>query len=142
MRYSLGIALLACLSTFSAVAAADRGDQPITPATKDKPTQTPGEASAAAEEKPSRWAGSILLFDQSATTQTLGVGTDYQSSNPTYELWWALKPRYTLFQNEDKSTTIALGMWANLYLELTNSDSTTTEREPLLGPRSLSGSER
>src|SRR6266568_352966 len=106
MRYSLGIALLACLSTVSALAAADRGDQSIsTPSAKDKSTQTPGEASAAAEEKPSPWAGSILLFDQSATTQTLHLGTDYQSSDPTYELWWAFKPRYTFYKTD--TTTIS-----------------------------------
>jgi hypothetical protein len=35
---------------------------------------------------------------------------------------------------------MALNLWANLYLELTNSDSTTTKREPLLGPTFLSTS--
>jgi hypothetical protein len=138
MRYSLGIGLLAGLSTLSAVAAADRGDQTVSaPSAKDKSAQPGGEGSAT-EEKPSPWAGSILLFDQSATTQTLGIGKDYLSSNPTYELWFAFKPRYTFYKTE--TTTISAGAWANLYLELTNSDSTTTEREPQLGPTILSGS--
>src|SRR5258707_6218117 len=107
MRYSLGIALLACLSTMSAVAAADRGDQTIsTPSAKDKSGQ-PGGEGAATEEKPSPWTGSILLFDQSATTQTLHVGTDYQSSDPTYELWSAFKPRYTFYKTD--TTTISAG---------------------------------
>jgi hypothetical protein len=138
MRYTLALALLAGLSTVSVLAEADRGDQTVsTPAAKDKATQTGADASAT-QEKPSPWAGSILLFDQSATTQTLGVGKDYLSSNPTYELWFALKPRYTFYKTD--TTSLSVGAWANLYLELTNSDSTTTEREPLLGPTILSAS--
>ena len=79
-----------------------------------------------------RWRGSILLFDQSITTQTVGVGTDYQSYDPTYEWWVALKPRYTLW---DRGTSaVSLNLWLNAYLELTNSDTTTREHELLLGP--------
>jgi hypothetical protein len=84
------------------------------------------------DNTPSRWHGSILLFDQSATTQTAHVGGDFQSYDPTYELWLAFKPRYYLY--ETPKTAISVNAWANLYLELTNSDTTTTEREPLLGP--------
>ena len=40
-----------------------------------------------------RWHNSTLQLDQSATTQTLHVGDDYQSADPTYELWLAVKPR-------------------------------------------------
>ncbi|HEX3698747.1 MAG TPA: hypothetical protein VH374_25485 [Polyangia bacterium] len=84
------------------------------------------------ENTPSRWHGSILLFDQSATTQTLHVGSDYLSSDPTYELWLAFKPRYYLY--ETPKSALSVNVWANLYLELTNSDTTTFQREPLLGP--------
>jgi hypothetical protein len=132
MRYALAVALLAGLETLAAVASADRGDSQVT---KDQPAQT-GQTGNEVEEKPSPWRGSILLFDQSATTQTLGIGKDYQSSDPTYELWFAFKPRYTFY--DDGVSTMSVGAWANLYLELTNSDSTTTEREPLLGPTILS----
>src|SRR5262245_49016776 len=77
MRYALAVALLAGLQTLSVAASAQRGESTTT---KDKPQATEGQATS--EEKPSPWAGSILLFDQSATTQTLAVGTNYQSSNP------------------------------------------------------------
>ena len=80
----------------------------------------------------SRWHGSILLLDQSATTQTLHIGADYQSSDPTYELWLAFKPRYFVYETE--KAALSLNLWANIYLELTNSDTTTYSREPLLGP--------
>jgi hypothetical protein len=82
-----------------------------------------------------RWRGSIVLFDQSITTQTVGVGADYQSADPTYEQWVALKPRYTLW---DRGTSaVSLNLWLNAYLELTNSDTTTREHEVLLGPTYL-----
>jgi hypothetical protein len=83
----------------------------------------------------SGWRGSILLFDQSMTTQTVGVGGDYQSSDPTYEWWLAFKPRYTIFDRERDALTVNL--WMNAYLELTNSDTTTREHELLLGPTYL-----
>jgi hypothetical protein len=129
MRYALAVALVLGLEALSSVAAAQRGES-----TKDKPQSTT-EGGVAAEEKPSKWAGSIVLFDQSATTQTIGLGKDYQSSNPTYEWWFALKPRYTFY--DTGTTTMSANAWANLYLELTNSDTTTTEREPVLGPTLL-----
>jgi hypothetical protein len=85
----------------------------------------------------SRWRGSVLLFDQSVTTQTVGVGADYQSYNPTYEWWIALKPRYTIYEGE--ADVVSVSLWMNLYLELTNSDTSTRYREPLLGPTYLWG---
>lgn len=82
-----------------------------------------------------RWHNSILQLDQSATTQTLHVGDDYQSANPTYELWLAVKPRYYLFESPVHSLNINL--WTNLFLELTNSDTTTREHEITFGPTYL-----
>jgi len=76
--------------------------------------------------------GSVLLFDQSVTTPTVGLGQDYQSANPVYEWWIAFKPRYYLF--ETRSDALSVALWANLFLELTDSDTTTRRREPLLGP--------
>lgn len=84
---------------------------------------------------PTRWKGSILLFDQSLTTQTVGVGADYQTYDPTYEWWVAFKPKYTLFERDKDS--VSLNLWMNVYLELTNSDTTTEYHELLLGPTYL-----
>ena len=89
----------------------------------------------AEDDAASRWKGSILLFDQSMTTQTVGVGGDYQSYDPTYEWWIAFKPKYTPF--ERKNDSISLNLWMNLYLELTNSDTTTEYHELLVGPTYL-----
>jgi hypothetical protein len=82
-----------------------------------------------------RWHNSILQLDQSATTQTLHVGDDYQSADPTYELWLAVKPRYYLFETAVHSLNVNL--WTNLFLELTNSDTTTREHQITFGPTYL-----
>jgi hypothetical protein len=95
------------------------------------------DGEVALRQKP-RWHGSTLLLDQSATTQTVGVGSDYQSANPTYEWWLAVKPQYYLYETERRS--LRVGMWLNAYLEITDSDSTTRARELLLGPTYLSAS--
>lgn len=86
-------------------------------------------------KQPIPWHGSTLTFNQSATTQTLGVGADYQSANPTYEWWLAFRPRYYFY--ETKATALSVNGWANLFLELTNSDTTTRRREPTIGPTYL-----
>lgn len=88
------------------------------------------------DQKKVPWRGSILLFDQSVTTQTVGLGKDFQSADNTYEWWFAFKPRYVLY--ETKSSSFSLNLWTNLYLELTNSDSTTTSQEPVLGSTTFS----
>jgi MYXO-CTERM domain-containing protein len=82
-----------------------------------------------------RWHGSILLFDQSITTQTAGIGADYQSANPIYEWWIAFKPQVFLF--ERAKDRLSVNLWTNLYLELTNSDTTTKQRDFLMGPTYL-----
>jgi hypothetical protein len=84
------------------------------------------------------WHGSMLLFDQSVTTTTVGIGAPYQSADPVYEWWLAFKPRYAIYESKLESFSVSL--WANLYLELTNSDSTTTEHEPVIGPTWVSAS--
>lgn len=97
-------------------------------ATSDDAEDEPGK-------QPIPWHGTTLLFDQSVTTQTVGVGADYQSANPTYEWWVALKPRYFVY--ETRSTAVSVNLWANLFLELTNSDTTTRRREAVVGPTYL-----
>ena len=93
------------------------------------------EATAKPPAATSRWHGSLLLFDQSVTTQTLGIGGDYQSANPTYEWWIAFKPQ--VFLLERPKDRLSINLWTNLYLELTNSDTTTEKRELLVGPTYL-----
>jgi hypothetical protein len=126
--------LLAALAV-AATATLARAHEAPTGSESSSPTAL--STAATSPSAADRWRGSILLFDQSITTQTVGVGTDYQTYDPTYEWWVALKPRYTLW---DRGTSaVSVNLWVNAYLELTNSDTTTQRHELLLGPTYLWG---
>src|SRR6185295_10404752 len=90
-----------------------------------------------ATEKPKKlpWHGSILLLDQSVTTQTVHIGADYQTYDPVYEWWIAFKPRYYFYESDVES--VNLNLWMNLYHEFTNSDTTTRTNENVIGPSYL-----
>jgi len=79
-----------------------------------------------------RWRGSYIALDQSVTTQTVRVGADFQSYDPTYELWLSAKPQYYFIDRAHNK--LSLSVWLNAFWELTNSDTTTKQREILLGP--------
>ncbi|HMI86104.1 MAG TPA: hypothetical protein VK550_18545 [Polyangiaceae bacterium] len=132
----LCLALLAAAGQTLAQGVDARGSAPgATPgaaATRDARRAAGAEET---EQKRAPWRGSTLLFDQSVTTQTLGLGQDYQSRNDLYEWWFAFKPRYFLLDNEKEA--LSVNLWMNLYLEFTNSDTTTTRREPVIGPTTL-----
>jgi hypothetical protein len=138
---ALGVALPALAAPAPAAAHDEApGADAAPPVTAAIVAKAPGTGGAAASgddaaAPPSRWHGSTLSFDQSLTTQTVGLGADYLSYDPTYEWWIAFKPRYYLF--ERKADALSLNLWMNLYLELTNSDTTTRYRELLLGPTYL-----
>lgn len=105
--------------------------------------RTPGEDSGAesaassdgSKKEPLPWRGTHILLDQSLTTQTVGIGEDYQSSNPTYEWWLRFAPRYVVYENG--TDTVSVQAWFNFYREFTNSDSTTYKNETLVGPTTL-----
>lgn len=95
--------------------------------TGTKGTQQPG-----GEAKPKKlpWRGTSLGWDHSATTETVGIGRDTQSRNPTYEMSFALQPRYYLWEStEGPDQSISLRGRLDLVREFTNSDSTTKEGE-------------
>jgi hypothetical protein len=71
------------------------------------------------------WHGSLFVWDHAVTTQTIGLGADYQTSNPTYEMTLRLAPR--LYFIDNKENTVSARADIRLVREFTNSD-TTTER--------------
>jgi hypothetical protein len=103
--------------------------------TPDRATVEAGRPEEESGRKRPRWHDSTLTFDQSVTTQTVGIGADYQSANPTYEWWLAFRPNYFLY--EDARQSFSIKAWANLYYELTNSDTTTYQNEASIGPTFL-----
>jgi hypothetical protein len=85
----------------------------------------------AAEEAPKKlpWRLTSFGWDHSATTETVGIGQDTQSRNPTYEMSFVLQPRYYLWEAADPTQSISLRGRLDLIREFTNSDSTTDEGE-------------
>ncbi|MCU0692949.1 MAG: hypothetical protein MUF54_16245, partial [Polyangiaceae bacterium] len=80
-------------------------------------------------EKKLPWRGSQFIIGQSATTQTVGIGEDFNSKNSVYELSFTLQPRYYVYDGGDH--TVNVNARIALAQELTNSDTTTREREVL-----------
>ena len=69
------------------------------------------------------------------TANTLGIGNNYQSANPTYETTGSFRPRYYLHDG-DLDAVYAEGR-IDLTSELTNSDVTTKEHEVTLSDATL-----
>ncbi|HET9958763.1 MAG TPA: hypothetical protein VFQ61_29925 [Polyangiaceae bacterium] len=98
--------------------AADHGvGRPVVPASEPAPPR----------EAVSRFHDSLLVLDQSITTQTVGVGSQYLSDNPTYDITLRLWPRFYLVENERRDLSLRLDF--RLAREFTNSDTTTRRGE-------------
>jgi hypothetical protein len=114
----------------------------ISPRAFDTPQADTGEKKTQAEEaeergKQLRWHGSIFFLDQSVSSQTIGIGSDYQGSNSVYELWYSFRPRYYLYEAE--ADAVYLSGRFDLFQELTDSDVTTRKREPVFGDSWING---
>ena len=103
-RRSTAIAALAWLgaSSWTSVASAQGG------AASQAAVAAPYVGEEEGEAVPVPFHGSVLLFDQSVTTSTVGLGHDYQSANPVYEWWIAFKPRYYLFETSSRALSLNL----------------------------------
>jgi hypothetical protein len=86
----------------------------------------------ASKEAPKRnpFRGSRFDWTHNVTTSTLGIGQDYQSSSyQVYQQGFSLLLAY--FPYDGERARVRLAMAPGLDLALTNSDITTSEREPL-----------
>jgi hypothetical protein len=100
------------------------------PASGPEADHGPSNAGSAPDEKPApklAWAGTVLAWDQSATAQTMGIGQDYLSANPTYDMTFSLEPVVTLY--DDDVNRVVLKGYVGLFHEFTNSDTTTKQGE-------------
>ena len=84
-------------------------------------------AQSEAADTPLAWRGTRLGWSQSVTAETLGVGSDVQTRNPTYEMTYALRPRYYWYADAVQSLSVRGEIGATR--ELTNSDTTTKRGE-------------
>jgi len=73
------------------------------------------------------WHDSYLYWDHATTAATLGVGQDYQTRNPLYEMTIGFRPRYYLLENEQSSISVRGDL--GVVTERTNSDTTSKEGE-------------
>jgi hypothetical protein len=73
------------------------------------------------------WRNTFFYFENSVTTQTVGVGQSYQSHDPYYELTLGLRPR--LYLAETETYEISLRADLGLTSERTNSDTTSEQGE-------------
>jgi hypothetical protein len=71
--------------------------------------------------------GSTLVFEQSTTTQTTGIGDTPQTYVPLYELWLSLRPRYWFDQHWSVRARF------DYTKELTNAQATTYYRQDVFG---------
>jgi hypothetical protein len=81
--------------------------------------------------KPLIWRGTSFMFQQAVSSETIGIGKDYQSRNPAYELWFSLRPRLYLYTDAKQSVNI--NARSDLYKSITNDDDTTQYRQDVFG---------
>ncbi len=79
------------------------------------------------EERKPFWADSAVSWTQSASGDTVGLGQDYQSQNPTYDWSFSLSPVFELYKT--KRLSVNLSGDISTYREFTNSDGTTRRGE-------------
>jgi hypothetical protein len=87
---------------------------------------------AATEPAPVKllWRDTWLIWDNAVTTQTVGIGKNYLSADPMYEMSGSFRPRYYLYDGEDDA--IYLAGRIDVVREFTNSDVTTERGETTL----------
>lgn len=125
MRYLLAVLerrrsalwIAALLLTAGGVQAQTRVDRPV----------AVSESTKFAPEAKLPWRETYVLFQQRASTQTLGVGEDYQSRNAYYDWFLYLRPRLYVWDGEN--TSLSIRAQVALLREFTNSDATTTRGE-------------
>jgi hypothetical protein len=96
----------------------------------------PPAAAGSARKKPLFWHDSTVIWQQRAGSQTLHVGSDYQSSDPYYDWVFYLRPRLYFWEDERSSVSLRAQVWT-IY-EFTNSDVTTQKNELMFGDTVLS----
>jgi hypothetical protein len=77
------------------------------------------------QQTPYSWHDTYLYWDNALSTNTLGIGQNYQSRDPVFEMTFGLRPRYYFI--DDSQMTVSARADLGVVTERTNSD-TTTER--------------
>jgi hypothetical protein len=102
----------------------------------DQPGELPPSAAPGQKKKPLLWHDSTVIWQQRAGSQTVHVGSDYQSSDPYYDWLFYLRPRFYFWENERSSLSLRAQIWT--VYEFTNSDVTTQKNELWFGDTLIS----
>lgn len=94
---------------------------------RDTPHRAGGSRPGDIEPTTVRWHDTYLYWDHAVTTSTLGVGRDYQTRNPVYEMTIGLRPRYAFVENERYTVSVRGDL--GVVSERTDSDATTRRGE-------------
>ncbi|MDP9001345.1 MAG: hypothetical protein M3O46_14685 [Myxococcota bacterium] len=107
----------------------DRGGAvgPTEPTPRREELPTTRVISTEREDSGNPFRQSVLIFDQSMTTQTAGLGPTPQSYVPLYEIWVSFRPRYYFDEHW------SLRGRFDYTKELTNNQPTTLYREDVFG---------
>lgn len=116
--------VLAAPARAQATTAPDAGTTPAS-----QPAAAPAPRKVVFERSELNWV-------HSTTTQTVGVGPDYQSDNPTYEQFLDARLRYYFY--DDDIDALSARARLVVHTELTNSDHTTERGEIVLDDTLLS----
>lgn len=115
------LAGLAALALSSVAAAQGTADQAVSAAQRKY-----GE-----DQRRVPWHDSTAIWQQRVGTQTVGLGSDYQSRDPYYDWVFYLRPRYYFWEDDRSSFSVRGQLLGSI--ELTNSNTSTKQREFLLG---------
>ncbi|GMV18215.1 MAG: hypothetical protein HS104_01200 [Polyangiaceae bacterium] len=94
---------------------ADTGKKPGQPGA---PAKTPEKL---------KWRGTTFVWGNSVSTETVGIGQDIQTRNPSYEMAFNLRPRWYVYDDAEQNISIRADL--GVFKEFTNSDSTTRRGE-------------
>lgn len=112
-------------SLLVSLAAASASAQPAaTPRPSDQVAQEPAES---APPRLPPYHHTVFSWEHHVSAQTLGVGDQPQSANPTYTMGLATEARYYL--RDDPGRLLSVRLVGGLFRELTNNDATTRQGE-------------
>jgi len=94
---------------------------------RDAPQVIGASGADGIQPTPLRWHDTYVYWDHSLTASTLGVGQDYLTRNPVYEMTIGLRPRYAFVENDRYTASVRGDL--GIVSERTNSDTTTRRGE-------------
>lgn len=99
------------------------------PATRapDKPVPLGRTGAPGVEPTALPWHDTYLYWDHAVTANTVGIGRDYQTRNPVYEMTLGLRPRFYFLERPRVSVSARADL--GIVTERTNSDVTTQRGE-------------